>query len=204
MRRLSVPYLTASNGFEALQCYKSNDILFDIVLMDVSMPIMDGLTASREIRSFERIADRTPATIIALTGAASPQARQEAFASGIDRYLTKPVPMKVLKSILDEFQIRQPTRRGVDVDGQSSSGSQSGMKVSFEEASTSRPSPPWTWRGWNGFEDWRKAWWKLNHQPFELTPQCTYPLPMPWWVRMYGPTNTLWGNYEYCKNKYSR
>lgn len=106
------------------------------------MPIMDGLTASREIRSFERIADRTPATIIALTGAASPQARQEAFASGIDRYLTKPVPMKALKSILDEFQIRQPTRRGVDVDGQSSSGSQSGMKVSFEEASTSRPSPP--------------------------------------------------------------
>jgi len=74
------------------------------------MPIMDGFSASREIRAFERITDRTPTTIIALTGASSPQARQEAFASGIDRYLTKPVPMKVLKTILDEFQVTRPEK----------------------------------------------------------------------------------------------
>ncbi|KAI9834533.1 MAG: hypothetical protein M1819_002909 [Sarea resinae] len=117
MRRLHVPHAIAVNGLEALQSYQSTTRSFDIVLMDISMPIMDGLTSSREIRSFERVNDIPPATLIALTGAASPAARQEAFASGVDRYFTKPVPLRALKTILDEFQIRKQEKRGVERSG---------------------------------------------------------------------------------------
>lgn len=105
MRRLRVPHATASNGLEALTTYQNSERPFDVILMDISMPVMDGLTSSREIRRFERVNGCVPATIIALTGAASPAARQEAFSSGIDRYLTKPVPMKALKGILEEFKL---------------------------------------------------------------------------------------------------
>lgn len=68
------------------------------------MPIMDGLEASREIRRYEHEKGLSPTAIVALTGAASLSARQEAFSSGMDLFLTKPVAMKVLKQILLEFR----------------------------------------------------------------------------------------------------
>lgn len=114
MRKLHVPFSAAVNGLEALEAYKSATQPYDVILMDISMPIMDGLASSREIRSFEKNNDRVPSTIIALTGAASPEARQEAFASGIDRYLTKPVPMQVLKNMLSEFKTQRLHQRKVE------------------------------------------------------------------------------------------
>jgi len=53
---------------------------------------MDGLTSTREIRAFERqISCSSPATIIAITGLASTKAQQEAFSSGVNLFLTKPI-----------------------------------------------------------------------------------------------------------------
>lgn len=64
------------------------------------MPIMDGLEATRLIRAHEQEKALKPALIIALTGLASAQTQQEAYASGIDLFLTKPVPLKELGRIL--------------------------------------------------------------------------------------------------------
>jgi CheY-like chemotaxis protein len=65
------------------------------------MPIMDGTTSSREIRTYEREMGLTkPTTIIALTGLASATARIEALANGIDHFMTKPVKLKKLLSYL--------------------------------------------------------------------------------------------------------
>jgi CheY-like chemotaxis protein len=75
------------------------------------MPVMDGLTSSREIRQFERQTKRMPATIIALTGAASPAAKQEAYSSGVDKFMAKPVPMKTLKGILDDVRVTRTARQ---------------------------------------------------------------------------------------------
>ncbi|TKA57871.1 hypothetical protein B0A49_11387 [Cryomyces minteri] len=74
---------------------------FDVVLMDISMPIMDGLEATRNIRQYERERGLKPSTVIALTGLASATAQQEAFSSGIDLFLTKPVRLKELTKILE-------------------------------------------------------------------------------------------------------
>jgi CheY-like chemotaxis protein len=106
MRKLRVPHSTACNGLEALNAYKAacRDVQFDVIFMDISMPIMSGLESTKHIRRFEREANVAPCMVIALTGAANPEARQEAFSSGIDLFLTKPVPMKELKVMLEEFK----------------------------------------------------------------------------------------------------
>jgi CheY-like chemotaxis protein len=69
------------------------------------MPVMSGIESAQHIRRFERENGLRPVALIALTGAANPNTRQEAFSSGIDLFLTKPVPMKSLKVLLDDLKI---------------------------------------------------------------------------------------------------
>jgi PAS domain S-box-containing protein len=79
---------TVENGAEALAAYRSD--AFDLVLMDMQMPVMDGLAATRAIRLLERCGGRrTP--IIMLSANAMSQHRQEAIAAGADLHLAKPV-----------------------------------------------------------------------------------------------------------------
>lgn len=69
------------------------------------MPVMDGLEATRHIRAYEKQQGWDPALVIALTGLGSSKTQQEAFASGIDLFLTKPVPLKELGSILTSRRV---------------------------------------------------------------------------------------------------
>jgi len=64
------------------------------------MPVMDGLTSTRLIRAFERETDMRPATIIVLTGLGSASIQQEAYSSGANLLLTKPVRLKELGKVL--------------------------------------------------------------------------------------------------------
>lgn len=74
---------------------------FSHILMDLSMPIMDGLTSTRHIRAHESSTGMTPpATVIALTGLASAEAQEDALAAGVDRFLVKPVRLGQLKGLL--------------------------------------------------------------------------------------------------------
>ena len=72
--------------------------------MDISMPVMDGFEATRQIRAFERGQDIIPATIIALTGLGSAEAQEEAFVSGIDLFLTKPIKLDKLTKNLNDIR----------------------------------------------------------------------------------------------------
>ncbi|KEY64631.1 hypothetical protein S7711_02835 [Stachybotrys chartarum IBT 7711] len=100
MKKSKREWTTAENGLEAVEAYLAGPKSYSGILMDISMPVMDGLVASRRIREFERTRDLVPTTIIALTGIASASAQQEAFASGIDLFMTKPVRLKELAEIL--------------------------------------------------------------------------------------------------------
>ena len=73
-------------------------------MTDMSMPVMDGITATRAIREYERDNNLPRSCIIALTGLASSSARLEAWSSGIDHYMTKPVNYKELKELLEREQ----------------------------------------------------------------------------------------------------
>ncbi|KAI1357738.1 hypothetical protein F5Y08DRAFT_323614 [Xylaria arbuscula] len=106
MKKLKRPYKTATNGLEAYEAFAADPSSFGCILMDISMPIMDGLESTRKIREFERSLEQKPAvTIIALTGLASLRPQQEAYASGMDIYLTKPVELQVLAKTLAERDI---------------------------------------------------------------------------------------------------
>ncbi|ERF77003.1 hypothetical protein EPUS_06871 [Endocarpon pusillum Z07020] len=104
VRKLPCRFTTASNGLEAVELYQKayqEGTPFDVVLMDVSMPVMDGFEATRQIRAFEcRTAIKTPARIIVLTGLTSGKSHEEALASGVNLFLTKPVQLKKLKGDL--------------------------------------------------------------------------------------------------------
>jgi CheY-like chemotaxis protein len=71
-------------------------------LLDISMPIMDGLESTRAIRAFEQEQNMQPTKIIVLTGVVSASVENEAYASGASLYLTKPVRLKELSSILKQ------------------------------------------------------------------------------------------------------
>jgi CheY-like chemotaxis protein len=100
MKKLGRAYHTAVNGSLAVEAYKENPNHCKYIFMDVSMPVMDGFEATRCIRAYEREHQLKPCVIFALTGLASESAQQEAFGSGVDLFLTKPVKLKELGMIL--------------------------------------------------------------------------------------------------------
>nr|CEG04984.1 unnamed protein product [Fusarium clavum] len=100
MKKLKQPYQTAANGEEAVASYKGNPGLFSCVLMDISMPVMDGLEATRQIRAFERYNNIPTTLVLAITGLGSESTRDEATRSGVDFFVTKPAKLKALEEIL--------------------------------------------------------------------------------------------------------
>lgn len=87
---------SAYNGEEAIQALKAG--AFDMILMDLQMPVMDGLEASRRIRALENGKGRT--FIVALTASYLPERGRELFEAGIDNYMSKPFEVGHLRNIL--------------------------------------------------------------------------------------------------------
>ncbi|MBF0125270.1 MAG: response regulator, partial [Magnetococcales bacterium] len=89
---------TAVDGRDAVRQFMAG--YFDIVLMDIQMPELDGYQATREIRSWEQQHGRSPARIIALTANAMKEDVQKTLAVGCDLHLTKPIRKKLLLEML--------------------------------------------------------------------------------------------------------
>ena len=105
-----IPIL-AYNGQEAVEAYESRP--FDVVLMDVQMPVMDGLAATQAIRQSEaRNPGRRRLPIMALTAYAMRGDRERCLAAGMDEYLTKPVKPEELAAALNRLvrPATKPTR----------------------------------------------------------------------------------------------
>ncbi|KAG4414977.1 hypothetical protein IFR04_011905 [Cadophora malorum] len=100
MRSAKQEYVTAMNGLEALEHYQATPDIFKAIFMDLSMPIMDGLTSTRHIRAYEEEQFLPRTRIVALTCFSSEKYQRDASASGVDLYIVKPVPMKALRPIL--------------------------------------------------------------------------------------------------------
>ncbi len=89
--------IRAHNGVEAIDKFKSE--CPDIILMDIKMPEMDGLTATRKIREYD-----TRIPIIALSAFAFETDKQEAISAGCNDYITKPVDFNLLRATLKRHQ----------------------------------------------------------------------------------------------------
>jgi CheY-like chemotaxis protein len=97
LARLGCEVTVAADGLEALAILDSAS--FDIIFMDVRMPVLDGLETTREIRKREQVLDRcTP--VIALTAGALIQERESCFSAGMDDYVAKPFTHDNLRVIL--------------------------------------------------------------------------------------------------------
>jgi CheY-like chemotaxis protein len=115
-KKQGYPYISATDGQMAVDAYQKAhenshfpnnrnpaSRLPDVILMDINMPVMDGYEATQHIRTYENKHLLPPATIIALTALGSEAAYQEAFGSGCDMFLTKPVKLKDLTKIIEEM-----------------------------------------------------------------------------------------------------
>jgi CheY-like chemotaxis protein len=95
--KLEASHLWAKNGKEAVEVMKkNNDVL--LILMDINMPEMDGITATREIRKFN-----SSIPIIFQTAFATEENEKECIAAGGNDFLTKPIKLKLLVTTLQKY-----------------------------------------------------------------------------------------------------
>ena len=101
LEHLGLEVVTAGDGASALAL--AGEQHFDCILMDVQMPIMDGLEATRALRRRERENGRDPVPIVALTANAMFEERQRCLAAGMDAHLAKPFRRHLLANLLSRF-----------------------------------------------------------------------------------------------------
>ncbi|MEN8191091.1 MAG: response regulator [Thermodesulfobacteriota bacterium] len=96
----------ARNGQEAYDAVTANR--YDLILMDIEMPVMDGYEATRRIRRLEKKENRTPLPIIALTAHAFVRFRKKCIEAGCSDYLTKPVQKRRLVNLIQSYLDNNP------------------------------------------------------------------------------------------------
>lgn len=98
---LGVSVDCANDGAEALDMVARQR--YDLIFMDIQMPGMDGLEATREIRRLQAEGGHAPTPIVALTANAAPRDRELCLAAGMDDFLAKPVQTDQLAAVLSRF-----------------------------------------------------------------------------------------------------
>lgn len=96
LRKTNAKILWAKDGKEAIELFKANVI--DLVLMDLQLPIMDGYTATREIKAINK-----EIPIIAQTAHVMSGEREKCMEAGCDDYLAKPIRLQILMDTLSKY-----------------------------------------------------------------------------------------------------
>ncbi|TXE13226.1 response regulator [Seonamhaeicola algicola] len=102
---LNIDY--ANNGLEAVERAKNE--AYDIIFMDIQMPIMDGLEATKKIKASNKFKEN-PYPIIAVSASAYTDDRKKASQCGIDDFISKPIEVKKLHDLLIKYSLNPETR----------------------------------------------------------------------------------------------
>lgn len=98
---------TARDGKEALECYKeSEEGFFDLILMDIMMPVMDGLEATKQIRALSR-KDAKEIPIIAMTANAFNEDKEETREAGMNEHLSKPIDVDKMIEVFKRCLLKE-------------------------------------------------------------------------------------------------
>ena len=97
LEKLGYEVVLANNGEEGVAQFKALEL--DCIIMDVQMPVMDGIEATREIRKL----NKPYVPVIALTANSQKEIEEACFAAGMDSFLTKPISRKGIQSTLEAF-----------------------------------------------------------------------------------------------------
>ncbi|WP_201156663.1 ATP-binding protein [Rhodobaculum claviforme] len=109
LRRIGHSFDIATNGQQALAAWEEKD--YDIIVMDIEMPVLDGLEATRELRRRENATARRYTPIIALSADAMIQKRELALSVGMDDYLAKPVGLQEIEERIQVICARAEAAR---------------------------------------------------------------------------------------------
>jgi signal transduction histidine kinase/CheY-like chemotaxis protein len=101
LNRLGVEVSIANNGQEALDHRMENE--YDMIFMDIEMPVMGGMEATGNILSYERHHNKTHTPIVALTANAVAGDKEKYIGAGMDSYLSKPIELEELHVLLQEY-----------------------------------------------------------------------------------------------------
>ncbi|MCM1188398.1 MAG: response regulator [bacterium] len=94
---------TAGNGQEAIDAFSNKpEAYYDLILMDIQMPVMDGLEATRRIRALQR-PDAAGVPIVAMTANAFVEDRRKSIEAGMNDHITKPLDVKQVLECLDKW-----------------------------------------------------------------------------------------------------
>ena len=100
--QIGVELTEVEDGAKAVEAVEAQP--FDVVLMDMRMPVMDGLTATLAIRARERLTAQAPTPIFMLTGNTQSEHIEASRAAGADLHLVKPVSTAALRAALGRIQ----------------------------------------------------------------------------------------------------
>ncbi len=104
VRKYGYEAKSVENGKEAINALKEDS--YDIVLMDIQMPVMDGVKACRKIREGNSEVSNTGVLIIALTAHAMEDDREKYKSAGMDDYISKPIDKEELRKVLDKWSTK--------------------------------------------------------------------------------------------------
>jgi CheY-like chemotaxis protein len=93
---------SAVNGAEALSLFEKNPTKYDIIFMDIHMPIMDGYHATESIRALPHPAART-VPIIAMTANVFKEDVEKSIKCGMNAHIGKPINIKIVREILRKY-----------------------------------------------------------------------------------------------------
>ncbi|MDD0977397.1 hybrid sensor histidine kinase/response regulator [Pseudomonas fontis] len=96
---------TASNGEEALQAMMSRQ--YDLVLMDCEMPVLDGFSATQQLRAWEAETERRRTPVVALTAHILAEHKERARLAGMDGHMAKPVELSQLRELIEHWVARR-------------------------------------------------------------------------------------------------
>ena len=133
LQKLDVTCVIAEDGGEAVELFAQQR--FDLVLMDMMMPVIDGLEATRQIRQQERDAAAASCPVIAVTANAMKGAREEYLSAGIDGYIAKPLDMACLcREMSDVLKLTKQVHADVQVDWHDAVDKAGGEELVLAEA----------------------------------------------------------------------
>jgi CheY-like chemotaxis protein len=100
LEKVGYRVLQASDGDEAVEIAKRERNNLHLILMDLNLPVVDGLVATRRIRQIKELCD---VPIIACTARSSEEQKEKAMEAGCTDFLAKPLDKKAIETILDQY-----------------------------------------------------------------------------------------------------
>ena len=98
--------VACEDGREAVAAFRRE--IFDVILMDLQMPVMDGLSATRAIREIERVGSKVRTPLVVLSANTSPEDRAQTAEAGADAHIGKPIRadelIGTLQAVLEEAE----------------------------------------------------------------------------------------------------